>query len=148
LRLSFSCHSKGDDFLVLASDGLWDVLKGFQVANAVRRFKVQHQERANDAAAAARRAARAAAAAAAAGAAAVGAGAGAGVGAGRSSASSPARPESTAGVGAAGAGAGAGAAGAAPPLDLTALAEELVQLALRLGSADNITVAVVAFEYD
>ena len=35
-----------------------------------------------------------------------------------------------------------------PPLDLASLAEELTRKALRLGSPDNITVTIVAFEYD
>ena len=39
----------------------------------------------------------------------------------------------------------AGGAGGGGP---AALAEELVKLALRLGSTDNITVAVVAFAYE
>ena len=34
-----------------------------------------------------------------------------------------------------------------PPLNLEELSEDLTKLALRLGSADNITVVCVAFEY-
>uniref|UniRef100_A0A7S2REK4 PPM-type phosphatase domain-containing protein n=1 Tax=Rhizochromulina marina TaxID=1034831 RepID=A0A7S2REK4_9STRA len=69
--------SPGDEFVVLASDGLWDVLNGQQVVDAVRDFQ-------------------------------------------------QAEPEST----------------------LDQVAHHLCRLALRLGSADNITVVVVAFDFD
>ena len=79
-----------DDFLVLASDGLWDVLNGQQVVDAIRRFQIRHERRDADA---------------------------------------PRDVSET------------------TPLNLEELAEDLTRLALRLGSADNITVVCVAFEY-
>jgi protein phosphatase 2C len=79
----------GDDFLVLATDGLWDVLTPQNMCHALRRFKARYQmDHAND---------------------------------------------------------------DGDELDQEALclflAEELTRLALRLGSADNITVTVIAFQY-
>jgi serine/threonine protein phosphatase PrpC len=78
---------EGDEFLILATDGLWDVLAPQEACQAIRRFKVKYQLEGKD-----------------------------------------------------------------PSGDLEALclyfAEELTRLALRLGSADNITVTVVAFEYE
>jgi len=76
---------EGDDFLVLATDGLWDVLSPQGVCQAIRRFKVRYEL----------------------------------------DSSTDKNPEA---------------------LCLN-LAEELTRLALRLGSADNITVTVVAFDY-
>ncbi len=113
-----------------------------QVANLVRRFTIRHAERAAAAATAARSAARAAvwAAAAASAAAAAATGAAPGV------AGAPEAPVGGALLGAALDGGGASGP-ENDPLDLAALAAELVRLAMRLGSADNITVAVVAFEY-
>lgn len=94
---------EGDDFLVLATDGLWDVLSPQSVCQAIRRFKARYHLKVDQ------------------------------------------NREQSAGI---------------PSSDQSEqqqqqkqealclhLAEELVRLALRLGSADNVTVTVIAFDY-
>lgn len=82
---------EGDEFLVLATDGLWDVLSPQQVCQAIRRIKARYQLRA-----------------------------------------AIDRTSVT---------------GSDQEALCLHLSEELVRLALRLGSADNVTVNVIAFDY-
>jgi serine/threonine protein phosphatase PrpC len=94
-----------DDFLVLASDGVWDVLNGQQVVDAISRFQVRHRQRFAQLSAHFE----------------------------QSAASTCLHNDS------------AGPHGD-PPINLEELAEDITRLALRLGSADNVTVVCVAFE--
>lgn len=130
------------EYQVLASDGLWDVLNGQEVADAVAAFSQRAAHRANNANANPVNEGREGNNS---GGGERGSNSGNGNGNGASSGSGKSGEDNSSSSSSNDESANAAEQGES---ELETLAEELVRLALRLGSADNITVAVVRFEYE
>lgn len=128
---------------MLASDGLWDVLNGQEVADAVAAFSQRAAHRANHDNGNAVNEGRE-------GAGSSGGGGNNGNGNGNGNGASSGSGKSGEDSSSSSSSSNDESANAAEQgeSELETLAEELVRLALRLGSADNITVAVVRFEYE
>jgi len=126
---------------VLASDGLWDVLNGQEVADAVAAFSQRAAHRANIAAGEEGREGMISSSSS---------GGGGGGGSnndheGNGNGNGNGHDVDDRETGSHDQNANASEQGES---ELETLAEELVRLALRLGSADNITVAIIRFEYE